>query len=266
MIQTGIFSLDLAEGPRYTLYQVRIMESESDKAKRKVHRSPSYPAFDLGEAIQKAEAVYKQEKRTATTPEVIASHLGYSQATGPGGRAVSALRQYGLLEENAGRYRISDLGYTLVHFSHDSDDWKLAMMEASRHPVLFKELLEKYGDDLPSDATLRNELLGRGFNPSAVSDVVTIFRNTMSLAGEHVGSYNGAEERNMPETIASAQPSTAAPKPLPVSSAELSVPVEFAGEGQQAVVARILFNAPIKREYLSRLKVFLDAWEKTLPQ
>ena len=242
------------------------MESENEKSKRKVHRSPSYPAFDLGEAIQKAEAVYRQEKRTATTPEVIASHLGYSQATGPGGRAVSALRQYGLLEENAGRYRISDLGYTLVHFGHDSDEWKLAMMDACQRPTLFKELLEKYGEDLPSDATLRNELLGRGFNPSAVSDVITIFRNTMSLAGEHGGSYNGPQERTMPETVASTSSGPATSKFTPASSAELSVPVEFAGDGQQAVVARVLFNAPIKREYLTRLKAFLDAWEKTLPQ
>ncbi|MBZ5491470.1 MAG: hypothetical protein LAO76_11115 [Acidobacteriia bacterium] len=243
------------------------MESENEKSKRKVHRSPSYPAFDLGEAIQKAEAVYKAEKRTATTSEVIASHVGYSQATGPGGRAVSALRQYGLLEENAGRYRISDLGYTLVHFSRDSEEWKRAVVDASRRPVLFKELLEKYGEELPSDATLKNELLSRGFNPAAVSDVVTIFRNTMSLAGEHGGSYNNGEERTVPEPVSAASISTASPaKFTPATSAELSVPVEFAGDGQQAVVARVLFNAPIKREYLSRLKAFLEAWEKTLPQ
>ena len=48
------------------------MAMPAEKEKRKVHRSPSYPAFDLAEAIQKVEAVYKAEKRTATTPEVIA--------------------------------------------------------------------------------------------------------------------------------------------------------------------------------------------------
>lgn len=48
--------------------------------------------------------------------------------------------------------------------------------------------------------------------------------------------------------------------------AELSVPVEFAADGQQAVIARVLFNAPIKRDYLTRLKTFLDAWEKMLPE
>lgn len=245
------------------------MNSETEKAKRKVHRSPSYPVFDLGEAIQKAEAVYGQEKRTATTPEVIASHMGYSQATGPGGRAVSALRQYGLLEENAGRYQISDIGYMLIHFPHESEDWKKAISEAARRPTLFKELLEKFRDELPSDATLRNELLTRGFNPSAISDVVSIFRNTIALAKGSTGDYSVREGRsNMAEIPNSTlqQASSGQSKPLFQGSAELSVPVEFAADGQQAVVARVLFNAPIKREYLTRLKTFLDAWEKALPQ
>src|SRR5581483_10255182 len=112
---------------------------------------------------------YKGEKRSATTAEVIASHMGYSQANGPGGRAVSALRQYGLIEENSGKYRISDVGYTLAHFDRDSVEWKAAVVEAARRPGLFRELLEEYPDGLPSDATLRNDLLRRGFNPGAVS-------------------------------------------------------------------------------------------------
>jgi hypothetical protein len=243
--------------------------AETEKAKRKVHRSPGYPLFDLAEAIQKAEAVYKAEKRTATTPEVIASHMGYSQATGLGGRAVSALRQYGLIEESSGQYRISDLSYTLIHFDHGSNEWRQAVVEAAKRPILFKELAEKYQNDVSSDATLRNELLNRGFNPTAVSDVITIFRNTMSLAGQAEGSYTVAEEgANMPETATVSSVPSAGLPPRSSSgsvSSELSVPVEFAENGQ-AVIARVLFNAPIKREYLSRLKSFLDAWEKTLPQ
>jgi hypothetical protein len=241
--------------------------AETEKAKRKVHRSPGYPVFDLAEAIQKADAVYKAEKRTATTPEVIASHMGYSQATGPGGRSVSALRQYGLIEESSGQYRISDLGYTLIHFDHGSDEWRSAVVEAAKRPILFRELAEKYQNDVPSDATLRNELLNRGFNPSAVSDVITIFRNTMSLAEQAGGSYTVGEERAVMSEVSAAStvPSTVPQsRPIP-GNWELSVPVEFPEDGQ-AVFARVLFNAPIKREYLNRLKDFLEAWGKTLPQ
>src|SRR5258708_797032 len=142
------------------------MAAIEEKQKRKVHRSPSYPVFDLTEAIAKAEAIYKHEKRSATTPEVLASHMGYSTATGPGGRAVSALRQYGLVEEAGGKYRLSDLGYTLIRFSRHSEEWKAAISEAVRRPTLFRELFDEYPDGLPSDATLRNDLLRREFNPA----------------------------------------------------------------------------------------------------
>ena len=70
----------------------------------------------------------------------------------------------------------------------------------------------------------------------------------------------------MPEAAMPTSTSSVGLQSRPSSaSSELSVPVEFAEDGQ-AVVARVLFNAPIKREYLSRLKAFLDAWQKTLPQ
>jgi hypothetical protein len=170
------------------------MEAQDEKQKRKVHRSPSYPAFDLAEAINKAKAVYTAEKRTATTADVIASHIGYSAAVGPGGRAVSALRQYGLIEDAAGKYKLSDLGYTLVHYDRDSAQWQAAVADAARRPTLFRELLEEYTDGLPSDGTLRNELLKREFNPGSIQDVVSIFRSTMELANANGQSYTESEQ------------------------------------------------------------------------
>ncbi len=144
--------------------------------------------------------------------------MGYSQAIRLGGRAVSALRQYGLIEESSRQYRISDLSYTLIHFDHGSDEWRQAVVEAAKRPILFKELGEKYKNDVPSDATLRNELLNRGFNPTAVSDVITIFRNTMSLAEQAEGSYTVGEERAvMSEAAASTIPSTSAGQTRPIS-------------------------------------------------
>jgi hypothetical protein len=168
--------------------------------KRKVHRSPSYPVFGLKEAIEKAKLVYDAEKRSTTTAEVIASHLGYSQANGPGGRAVSALRQFGLIEENAGKYRVSDLGYTLIHYDKNSTEWQGAVAKAARRPTLFKELTEAYHDGLPSDATLRNDLLKKGFNPGSIPDVISILKSSLSLAeGDDVAYNEGVEDQQIEE-------------------------------------------------------------------
>jgi len=189
---------------------------ETTAEKRKVHRSPSYPVFDLKEAIQKAEAVYNSEKRSATTLEVIASHMGYSQPTGPGGRAVSALRQFGLIEESGGKYRVSDLGYILIHFDRVSPEWKGAVRQAATRPVLFRELAEEFPNGLPSDATLRNDLLKKGFNPAAISDVVSIIRNTISLVGEAQEMYAGTDMHVVEESAPPAAGRQRLANPLPI--------------------------------------------------
>jgi hypothetical protein len=152
------------------------------KPKRATHRSPSYPMFGLKEAIQKAKIVYDNDKRSFTTPDVVAKHLGFSQHIGgPGGRTMSALRQYGLLEESGGKSRISDRAYTLIQFPEGSPERAQALKAAIREPSLFNELLTEFGDGVPSDPALTSNLLKRGFNPEVIPDVIRVFRETIAL-------------------------------------------------------------------------------------
>jgi hypothetical protein len=233
------------------------------------HRSPSYPVFDLGRAIEKTKAIYDQDRRAATSADVIASHLGYSAAKGPGGRAVSALKQYGLIEEVSGKYRISDLGYTLVHFDRDSEEWQRAIDDAAKRPALFRELFEEHQNGLPSDAALRNELLKRGFNPAAVPEVIAIARGTLSLASQDGVVHNGAgEEPTMqaPATEATrsqTQPGVRTSTPSSTKMMEISLPVGT--EDGEIVFATVKFSAGIKRNLVVSLRSLLEAMEKTLP-
>ena len=162
--------------------------TEEKKTKRSVQRSPNYPAFSLREAIEKAKVIYDQEKRSYTTSDVIAAHLGYNQAVGgPGGRALSAMRQYGLLDESEGKVRLSDAAYYLIHYPADSQERIQATKAAIRKPALFSELLTEYKDGLPSDQTLHSTLLRRGFNPSVIADVIRTFRDTVAVdSGQNV--------------------------------------------------------------------------------
>jgi hypothetical protein len=172
--------------------------TSSVKQKKAMHRSPSYPVFSLAEAIEKVRVIYSEDKRVFTTPDVIAKHLGFSHHIGgPGGRVMSALRQYGLLEESAGKSRISERAYTLIQYPIDSTERKQAVKAAIREPNLFRELLADFGDSVPSDAALHSNLLKRGFNPEFISDVIRVFRETMALDSDqsvdyssiHVGDY-----------------------------------------------------------------------------
>jgi hypothetical protein len=247
------------------------MQAQPEKDKRKVHRSPSYPVFDLKTAIEKTKTIYDSEKRSATTPEVIASHMGYSQANGPGGRAVSALRQFGLIEETNGKYRISDTGYTLVHYDKESTEWKAAVSRAAKHPALFKELLGGYPEGLPSDATLKNELLRREFNPAVVNDVISIFRGSLSLADGADVAYNEEMEQDQVSehkvytpsrgAVANIAPASGSRKAnqLATQVLAISIPrnlsVDIAVKGDE-----------LKREDLAKIKSQFNRWIEGLEE
>jgi hypothetical protein len=154
-------------------------------AKRKVHRSPNYPSMGLKEALEKARLIYDAEKRSFGSPDVLRADMGYTAGTGPAGRALSALKQYGLIDEKDGQYRISDGAFALLELSHGSEEYRSALKEAALRPAIFNELIGHYAGNIPSDTNLRDYLLRvKKFNPAAVADFIRIFRETVELAKE----------------------------------------------------------------------------------
>ncbi|MGA2336995.1 MAG: hypothetical protein ABSG08_16635 [Terriglobales bacterium] len=192
------------------------MAEQSTKSAKKAFRSPNHPAFDLTEAIAKAATVYEKERRSPTTPQVIVKHMGYSHTHGPGGRALSGLRQYGLIEESGGHWKISDTGFAILQYPEGSQERHDAIKKAAVSPTLFRELREQYPDSLPSDETLKATLLKRGFNPTAIDDLIGHFRSTMALAGLTDVSYTDSAEGNKMSNLNPEIP----PKP-PIPSALL---------------------------------------------
>ncbi len=188
--------------PRQFMYRWFVEDSPMAEGTtgNKTLRSPNHPFFDLKEAVAKANIVYEKEKRSATTPEVIVKHLGYSALNGPGGRTLSGLRQFGLLEEVAGRYKLSDDAFALLHYSQDSEQWKAAVRRAALAPALYGELIGMYPDLSASDATLRMTLLDKGFNPAVIERSLGNFRSTMQFAGLSDGSYTDPESETKIKT------------------------------------------------------------------
>src|ERR1700733_7037457 len=114
-------------------------------AKKKAsHRSPNYPAFDLGTALEKIKLVYAADKRTPTTPEVIVGHLGYKHTDGPGGRALSCIRQFGLLEDAADKLRVSDIAFSLLHLPDEDPSKAQLLKQVALRPNLYRSLHEDY--------------------------------------------------------------------------------------------------------------------------
>jgi hypothetical protein len=168
-----------------------------DKQKRTHHRSPAYPMLNLEEALEKARLVYNADKRSFTSRSGVVKHLGYKdENSGIGNRELSSLKQYGLLEEKGGEYRISDAAYAILFLSADSAERGEALRQAAVSPTIFKDLWSKYGHDA-SDGTLRDFLIHKKeFNPASVDQVVSNYKATILFAKLTGVSYTeeGAEE------------------------------------------------------------------------
>jgi hypothetical protein len=165
------------------------------KEKRIHHRSPAYPMLNLEQAIEKARIVYNADKRSFTSRAVILKHLGYKDETsGVGNRELSALKQYGLLEEKAGQFGISEGAYAILFLSDASDEKRQQIIEAALTPAIFRELWSKYGADA-SNETLKDYLIHvKKFNPASVNDVVQNYRDTVALAKPKSLTYTGEDE------------------------------------------------------------------------
>lgn len=154
--------------------------TSSDAVRKK---SPRAPSISLDDALDKALKVYDKERLHPAPADVVAQHMGYKDANN--GRALGALaslRYYGLVERN---------GNGLLNVTKDVESYRYAPSDEMRQaylrrfltaPVLFAELLERYSSGLPSDGSLRYELIQRGFLPATAESLVGILRRSADFA------------------------------------------------------------------------------------
>lgn len=161
------------------------METGSD---RKKVRSPSFPAIDLREAVERARTLYQAERRNAARPEIVVAHWGYSPKSSGGLQTIAALRAYGLVE-GEGVVRLADQGVHLALDDPGAPQWTAMAREAALAPPVHARLWERYGADLPSDKNLRSFLvLELGFNEGAVDLCLRNYRETLGFTGLAAGA------------------------------------------------------------------------------
>lgn len=171
--------------------------AQEKSSQKKRQRSPGYPSIPIDDAITRIGQVYQRDKRAFTTYGAILEHLGYNakNRSGTSGRAVSALRQYSLLDEENDQFRVSDLAFRILHLASDSEERAELVKQAALKPPIFKKLLSYYKGELPSDAALRSHLVLReGFNPDSVEQFIRVLRRTIEIANPAPIDYSFGEE------------------------------------------------------------------------
>ena len=173
-------------------------------AEKKRHRSPNYPYLDLAEAINRLDLIYKQDRRSVTTAAAMLEHLGYSTSgkdgkSGSGGRAISALRQYGLIDDIDGNYRVSDSGFRMLNLDPNDPERADLIKIAASKPPLFQKVLRHYSFQIPSDTSLKSYLVvDEGFNPDSVNAFIRNLRKTIEFANLEEADYNSEDDGSAP--------------------------------------------------------------------
>jgi len=160
----------------------QIDSSKTEKIPR--HRSPNYPSMGLGTAVSKIETLYKGGAMNPLARVSVLKLLGFDKFHGEAGRVLSALKSFGLIEEDNDRIKLSQRAVDIAVRTQSDPKRKEALQKAATNPPIYHELLEQYGGKLPVDAALKPELIAvRRFNPNAVDGFLQDLRDTLEFAG-----------------------------------------------------------------------------------
>jgi hypothetical protein len=170
---------------------------------RKRERSPSFPSIDLESALDKARLLRANEGDGYTPVEAILAQWRYSGKSRSGLRAVSALQQFGLLEDQGAvpqrQARLTPLAIEILSNERPDDRERMAAIrEAALRPPLHAQLWEAFGGRLPTDADLRSQLGAQRLTDRAIREGIDELRRTLAFAGL-VGGDERAPQSPTPE-------------------------------------------------------------------
>lgn len=250
------------------------MDDEKDEAKASVsgRRSPSYPGLDLEEAINKVKKLWEAEHKNETPPEVVAKHWEYSHKASPFLVAIASLKKYGLLESGNDGMRsvkVSKLAMQiLLGGDEEAADRAKATQEAALKPAIFLEFWKKYGKNLPSDGSLKQQLLvSKNFTPSGAETFIKTYRKTLSFAklleGDILINVDGSEqEEPTPDLFGQQKVNPPVPQTSKLGQSgqtrDLTIPLIGGG------AAFIRLPTPLTLENFSLIQDFLNMLQKAL--
>ncbi len=144
-------------------------------------RSPNYPQMNVTQAIERVKKVYAEEHTHSVPDQSIVSALGYTSLNGTSKVVLSALKKFGLLVANGDGFKVSQDAVAIIELPSNDPTRIVALHKSALRPPVFRQIYEKYGNDLPSDASLRHYLVGLGFESDAANQVIRFYKETMGF-------------------------------------------------------------------------------------
>lgn len=169
--------------------------SDEAPAKKKRFRSPPYPSFDLGRAVERVTLLDKVAQHHEVGVGVLSEAWGMKSADGQVWRSAAALIQYGLVTDSGTgktrKFKITDPARRIVRDPNpDSEKRGSALKSAALLPTIHNTLWERFGavnevSDSVIKAYLTLDRLDEGETPysvSAADEVISSYRKSLEFA------------------------------------------------------------------------------------
>ena len=154
-------------------------------------KSPRAPSMALDQALEKVMRVYDQERLHEAPADAVAQALGFKNANnGSALSTIASMRQFGLIDRPKDGFLAVSKAVETYKYAPDEVLKTKILQEFLETPALYLELLSKYPHSLPSPATLKFELIQKGFLPQAVDATLSAFLGSAA----YVRSFGPVQE------------------------------------------------------------------------
>jgi hypothetical protein len=173
-------------------------------------RSVNYPFITLEAAIGQAKRLWDSVGRNAVPIPTAAAAWGYGEKSSAVRSTVSALKQYGLLQDSGDgarrQIRLTDRAFDIVLEAAGSARRTDALRAAVLAPKIYGEIFERFAAGLPAQDHAINSFLLRDkqFNRKALAAFIASLRANIQFAGLHAGGATSRSENFEAESPAAA--------------------------------------------------------------
>jgi hypothetical protein len=169
-----------------------------ESIEKKAQRSPNYPMQPLDWAVTTGLKLLEKEGIHAVSPDIIATNLGYKDASnGRARRILANLKAFGILQKAPGSKLAVSQEVRRFKLHPTEADKAILIKQWLKRPLLYSKLFDKYGENLPSDRALVFELVDEhGFVESSAQQAIDVFRASIRYAEQVAGVLSGAKDND----------------------------------------------------------------------
>lgn len=164
-------------------------------------KTPKSPRYPLPWAVDKMLILLDKEGIHPVHPDIIAQHLGYTNArNGQAATVLGTLRMYGLLQKAKNRMDVISEDVKKFKYTPYDDEKREITERWLKTPKLFATVLSKYPDkdNRPSDAALRYELIQEfNFTETAANKFLEILKDSI----DYTDSFITQEKQDSTEPV-----------------------------------------------------------------